>query len=358
MKTMYTLSQLAGMLDANANAMADYIVPISSIAMTSQTQLAVAGVDGPPRDLTAIGHQQLGETLSIPKPYYDLIRSSDPGLLATNVNRRIATKPHERKLVRSLRGEYRAFLSDRYQRIDNKEVAEVVLNVLAGVSGVRVQSSAITESRLHIKAVTYEVTAEVRGSREVGDTIAAGVYISNSEVGMGSVSIKPFIERLVCKNGMVRDDGKLRANHVGRRADESIEGLLSDSTRRLEDEVVLRKVRDVLKHAFDAASLQNFADKLSGTTQRQIEGDVNGAIQILGPSFGLQVGEQQSVLRRLIEGGDLSQWGLANAITRTAEDVESYDRATELESIGYRLVDLSPSGWDKISRAKPLTIAA
>jgi len=156
----------------------------------------------------------------------------------------------------------------------------------------------------------------------------------------------------------VRDDGKLRANHVGRRVDESIEGLLSDSTRRLEDEVVLRKVRDVLRHAFDGAALQQFADKLSGTTQRHIEGDVTGTIQILGPSFGLQVGEQQSVLRRLIEGGDLSQWGLANAITRTAEDIDSFDRAVELETIGYKVIDLTNSAWDKISRAKPLALAA
>ena len=357
MKTMYNLTQLASMLESNASAMADYIVPIGTIEMDDTTALSVAGVPQA-QSLTAIGHGQLGETLSIPKPYYDLLRQTDTGLLATNVNRRIATKPAERKLVRSLRGEYRAFLSDRYQRIDNREVAEVTLNVLSSIPGVRVVSTAITESRLHIRAVTHEVTALVKGSKEVNDVIAAGVYISNSEVGMGSVSIKPFIERLVCLNGMVRDDGKLRANHVGRRADESIEGLLSDSTRRLEDEVVLRKVRDVLRHAFDAVALQNFADKLSGTTQRHIEGDVNASIQILGPSFGLQVGEQQSVLRRLIQGGDLSQWGLANAITRTAEDIESFDRAVELETMGYKLIDLSAAGWEKISRAKPLAIAA
>jgi len=35
-----------------------------------------------------------------------------------------------------------------------------------------------------------------------------------------------------------------------------------------------------------------------------------------------------SVLRDLIEGGNLSQYGLINALTRTAEDAKSYDRAT------------------------------
>jgi len=34
------------------------------------------------------------------------------------------------------------------------------------------------------------------------------------------------------------------------------------------------------------------------------------------------------LLRHLIEGGDLSQYGLINAVTRTAEDAKFYDRAS------------------------------
>jgi hypothetical protein len=36
------------------------------------------------------------------------------------------------------------------------------------------------------------------------------------------------------------------------------------------------------------------------------------------------------VLKHLILGGSLTTWGLANAVTRAAQDAESYDRATEL----------------------------
>lgn len=55
---------------------------------------------------------------------------------------------------------------------------------------------------------------------------------------------------------------------------------------------------------------------------------------------------------------DLSQYGVINAITRTAEDQESYDRATELETIGYKVIDLSASQWREINDAKPLVLAA
>lgn len=34
--------------------------------------------------------------------------------------------------------------------------------------------------------------------------------------------------------------------------------------------------------------------------------------------LGLTDGEKDSVLRHLVRGGDLSAWGLANAVTRTA----------------------------------------
>ena len=51
----------------------------------------------------------------------------------------------------------------------------------------------------------------------------------------------------------------------------------------------------------------------------------------------------------LIRGGDLSAWGLANAVTRTAEDVPDYDRATELEAAGGRVIELAPADWKAIA---------
>lgn len=39
-------------------------------------------------------------------------------------------------------------------------------------------------------------------------------------------------------------------------------------------------------------------------------------------------------MRHLINDGDLSHYGLTNAITRAAQDATSYDRAVELEEVG------------------------
>ena len=47
-------------------------------------------------------------------------------------------------------------------------------------------------------------------------------------------------------------------------------------------------------------------------------------------------------MQRLIESNDLTLYGLSNAVTRHSQDVESYDRASELESIGYSILTMPP----------------
>ena len=357
MKTMFTLSELATTLEQRDRTKADFIVPTTALAMRDDATLAFTGNDGS-APIGRIGHKQIGEYTNVPAAYYERMRAADPALLAHNVNRWLRDKPAaDRRMVRTLDGNVSALLSERYQRIDYAEVAEVALNVLSKQPGLKVVSCAVTEERLYIKAVSTEIVLKVPGSKRVGDLVEAGVAISTSEVGMGAVKIAPFAHFLVCTNGMVRD-GVMRKAHVGRKVDADIEGLLSDGTRRLEDEVVLRKIRDVMNAAFDRAAFQRFMDQLGATTQQHITGDVVAAVEALGPAVGLLQSERQSVLRHLIEGGDLSRYGLCNAVTRTAEDVESYDRATEIETIGYRMIQLPTSDWNAISLARPLSIAA
>ena len=59
--------------------------------------------------------------------------------------------------------------------------------------------------------------------------------------------------------------------------------------------------------------------------------------------------EQDGILNYLIQGGDLSQYGLSNAITRASQDVESYDRATALEGIGWQVATMPIQQWKEIN---------
>ncbi len=89
-----------------------------------------------------------------------------------------------------------------------------------------------------------------------------------------------------------------------------------------------------------------------------IEADPIKVVEFTAKRFNFNETEQSSLMRHLIAGGDLSVWGLANAVTATAKGDElSYDRATELESIGGDIIELPKSAW-KIKDAKPMTVAA
>jgi hypothetical protein len=112
------------------------------------------------------------------------------------------------------------------------------------------------------------------------------------------------------------------------------------------------KARDVVKAAFDEKRFEFNVNKLRDTTNRKLEGNPVKAVEVLGNSSGLLQGEQEGILRKLIEGADLSQYGLVQAVTSYSQDVESYDRASDLEELGGKIVDLTPEEW------KPIAVAA
>ena len=105
-----------------------------------------------PLEIGAIAHRQLGLHLNIPASYYDKMLTEDPGLLTQNVNAWLNRTPSKR-MLRTMGGTARAFLSSRYKRIDNMEVATAVLPVLSGIKGARFESCQITESRMYMKVV-------------------------------------------------------------------------------------------------------------------------------------------------------------------------------------------------------------
>ena len=158
---------------------------------------------------TSLFHRQVASALGIPAKYYDLMQKEKPELLAENVNSWFADKPSS-YMVRSMdygaRQVARALLSERYRRIDNMEIATAVLPLFAGNDQYEVMSCEVTENRLYLKVVNHRLEMEVRR----GDIVQAGVMISNSEVGLGAVSIQPLVYRLVCTNGMVVNDMGIR----------------------------------------------------------------------------------------------------------------------------------------------------
>ena len=299
---------------------------------------------------TDLFHRQVGSTLGIPAKYYDLMRTQKPELLAENVNAWFGDRDQS-YMIRSM--DYgsgrvaRALLSDRYRRIDNLEVAMAVLPLFAGKEEMEVVSTEVSPNRLYLKVVNRKLEMEV----VPGDYVQAGVVISNSEVGLGAVSVQPLVYRLVCTNGMVINDFGERRAHVGRavKALEDSFQLYSDETMEAEDKAFMLKLRDTTLAALEEARFARIVGRLKESTQAKITGRVQDVIALTGKAYDLNQPEQDSILNYLIQGGDLSLYGLSNAITRASQDVESYDRATTLEGIGWQVATMPGAQWKEIN---------
>jgi hypothetical protein len=328
----------------------DFIAPSNQLAVTADTsgQVKIHVPDNGSFPLQPLAHRQLATFLNMPAAYYDRCRTDAPDLLAKNVNTWLQKMPNTNKrMIRTLAGADRAILSNSYTRVENEEVAEVALPVLHDLPGVNIVSAEITTSRLYI----HFTLPSVRGVVKVGDVVEAGGIISNSEVGLGAVSVSGLIWRLICLNGAKTQD-VFRKSHVGRRVEDS-EELWADDTKRADDKAVLLKVRDMVRAVVDPLRFAAQVDKLKqlADPSAKITGTITQAVEVLTTKMNLPDAMRPSILTSLAEGGDLTAWGLVNALTAQAHSATDYDSAVEIEGIGGRLIDLPANDWKQILQA-------
>lgn len=358
MKTGKTLSQLAAEIERQSTTRKDYVAPTEKLVMApAATDMVISGLNGDAYGLTETGHRQVGEHVGIPAKYYDRMRTAAPELLAQNVNTWFHTEPSPR-MVRTLDGKVRAFLSDKYRPLENHDLAEAVLPVLIEQK-LEIVSCEITERRMYIKAVDGRVVRQINSNRIVDGSMAAfedvcpSLVISNSEVGMGALSVEVGMFQHRCKNMAIFRERSMRKYHVGGKHElaDGLVALLSEKTRRLSDAATWAQVGDVVRNALNPVAFETILLEVNGMQQQKITGDVVRVVDLAARQFGTTEGEKASILKHLIEGGDLSRFGMFNAITRTAEDIESYDRATEFERIGGQVIELAANDWRRIAEA-------
>lgn len=360
MKAGKSIVELAKELERQAQSKRDFIANTQALQLDRDGKTLLIEGNGGIQSASLSGkgdfgvtnhcHEQIGDRIGIPRKYYQRMQQEAPVLLSTNVNYWLRHHPEER-MVRTLDGNARAFLSRRYRPLDNFDIANAVLPKIAD-AGCEVRSAELTELRMYIQAIAFHIQGEV----SVGDIVHAGIVVSNSEVGAGAVKVEPLIYRKVCRNGMIAPDYSLKKYHVGR-SNRGIEVEMAaeffrDATREADDKAFFMKVEDLVTAALEQTQFQSIVNRLREAKGDRIESaNLNKVVEVTQQHLKLSEGEKNSVLRFLIEGGDLSRYGLANAVTATANDHENYDRAIELERAGGQVIELPQKDWKLISTA-------
>jgi len=354
-----TLPQLAKQIKHEHEAKADFVAPTNRLTYQPNDRLGelMWQVDKKTYEAEPTRHcfRQICERSGIPTKYADRMANGHGDLLASNINHWWQMEP-EKRMIRTLvngSSSARAFVSDIYRPLDNYDLAEVILPKLVD-AGCEVISSQITETRLYIQAATPRMELDLNALRKANaklseiDPVQAGIVISNSEVGAGSLAMDELIWRLSCLNGMIAAR-VMRRHHVGRRSDplfemEDAARYYSDKTKEMDDRVFWNKVRDVVDGMFDMEKFTSLCQKFADGASVKISG--SEAVEEVTRRFQLVETEKNSVLNHLIEGGELNVFGLANAVTRASSDVSSYDRAVELERIGGEIIALPANTWE------------
>ena len=346
MKQGRTLSELGRELERQRRARQDFVADTRSLEFSTTgkgSALSLMAKDKRQEfPVNEFAHQQIASRLQIPYRYYQKMREQQPSLLDDNINTWFQSTP-ERRMIRIMDGNVRAFLSDRYRRLDHLELCAAVLPVIQEMKGASIESCEVTDTHLYLKVINRKMKAEV----SVGDVVQAGFVVSNSEVGLGSLKVEPLVFRLACKNGLVVKDYAKKRYHVGRQVggygdvdEDAAYELYSDETLAQDDRAFFMKVQDTVRHAVDEAKFMMTVGRMREAMRIPMMHDPVKEVELLADKFLLTQNERGDVLRQLFMSGDSSRYGLVNAVTAASKIASDYERATELERIGGEILSM------------------
>jgi hypothetical protein len=213
-------------------------------------------------------------------------------------------------MLRTIREtQVRAIMSERYTPFDDIQLFPLVE---PWVKDTEVEWYSFEDYSTHVRLTRKETYEEIK----VGDAVQKGIHITNSEVGVRSVTIQAVVIRLVCKNGLLSAFKKSRS-HVGdpQRLEEHVKYMIEEAV--LDSDALLAKYKQSLDIAIEAPT---------------------DALKQIVKNEGLSQAEFSQLLKVYLSAPDPSLFGIVNALTQTAQDYPA-ERRWEMENIAGRLLD-------------------
>ncbi len=304
---------------------------------------------------------QIAAKLKVPARFARRLKTDHPDLLAETLNTLFQREPAKR-LVRTLDGTARAFLSDRYRCMDNFDFLMVVLPIIQKW-GCKIVSSNVTEHKLYLKVIRPDLVAELDKPEhaEMGQghhlfrRITAGFCLQNSETGQGKLQMQAAFFDQCCTNFAVFPDANFAKYHLGAKLSngggKDAWELFSDKTRQVSDEALWRQVADVAEKSLNGDVFNDLVAKAQNARNNRIDADPAEVVELVSKKNGLADDTRAGILRHLIEGAELTQFGLQAAITRQSQDEDSYETATDLEKLGGDLLTLTKTQFKDLQKA-------
>lgn len=155
-------------------------------------------------------------------------------------------------------GILRALTSSSYKVFDNEDVLQTTLpQLMDSDADWQVVNGTLTDQRMYLRLKSQNQVADAA----VGDAMANGLLISNSEVGMGSVNVQQLIYTLACLNGM-QTANKSRSTHVTSSRGTDTWSLLTDEAKQADNQALSLKLRDVVTNFADRSTFDQVIEQM------------------------------------------------------------------------------------------------
>ena len=307
-------------------------------------------------DVNDLCHEHLSEKLKINKTYYDKMKNGHISLLDDNVNYWFN---HERNnyLLRTFikpdgsGGISRALLSDSYKPIDNWDVCMTVLDVVKSYPNIKLNAADITDRKFYMQfsdpTVELQAPELLKKYRDGNPGIIAGFVISNSEVSEGAFSVAPRAVILACKNGMTRLEEKMRRVHLGSKLDQG-HIQWSQQTQRRNLQLIQSQAIDAIKHWMSVEYLCILTNWLNDLKSIELKHPIECTKNICS-ELSIVDDRCEKVINHFINDGEISPFGIAQAITFQAHEEHNADDQYEIESKVFEFVS-KPERFDRIKK--------
>jgi hypothetical protein len=190
MGNITTLGKVFDRVDDLSRNCFDRFVEVPDISFENLDSVQIGGNTHP---LKSIAQRSIAWRLGIPFHY---LQKCPPEIQALNMNYWIEHEKNDQLFFRFDSRDVRAIFTPKYKPVDNFEICERLDSLGYG-------SETQVQCHLDKEFMSLSILDEKKSFEINGDKFRPGISISNSAVGLASLSITAFLLRLVCTNGMV-----------------------------------------------------------------------------------------------------------------------------------------------------------
>ena len=306
MQKLTTLGKVFDRVDDMSAGCYDQNIDVPDISFDNLDVLRIAGEPHPVR---SVAQRSISNRLGIPYPY---LRRCPPDVQALNLNHWITQEKNDKLLFRFDGQDVRALFTTKYIPVDNFEVMERLDSLNYGPD---------TEGQCHLdpEFMSLSIPDGAKAFDINGDKFKPGVSISNSEVGLASLSIQAYILRIACTNGLItKSEVSASYRHV--------------STK------ILSEFPQVLDKVSYELGAQRSQFKLS--MESPVD-DTESTLASFNRQFGLNAPEKEAVEWAWPKEMGDTMFAIVNTYTRAAQwDQLSAESSFRLERVGGNILGM------------------